>query len=282
MACLRCLAVFLATLVLFCLAPAVGAEDLVAVPPLAARVTDLTQTLSADQRQRLEGELRQFEAQRGSQIAVLILPSTRPETIEQFGIRLAEAWKLGRKGIDDAVIVIVAKNDRRVRLEVGSGLEGAVNDATAKRIISKVMTPRFKAGDYYGGLEAGLAGIRAVVAAEPLPPAAGSPAASRTSSDLEGPLVIGLIAAALVGSVLRMHLGDLPGASVTAAGTGIAAWLITASLASAVVAAVAGFFLALFGLNLAWGFLSGRGGGFGGGFRGGGGSFGGGGASGDW
>jgi uncharacterized protein len=260
------------------------AADVIAIPPLQARVTDLTATLSAEQRNALEATLENFERERGSQVGIVLLPSTQPEAIEQFGIRLAEAWKLGRKGTDDGVIVIVAKNDRRVRLEVGYGLEGALNDATAKRIISETMTPRFKSGDYYGGLQAGVAAILGVVSGEALPPPRGS-SLETSLAGRQDVLVIALIAVVLIGSFLRMILGNLLGASITAAGAGVVAWLLSASLMAVLIAAGAGFLLSLFGLNIAWGILMSRGGGRGGGgggFGGGGGGFGGGGASGEW
>jgi uncharacterized protein len=263
------------------------AADLVAIPPLQARVTDLTATLSAEQRGALEATLESFERERGSQVGIVMLQSTQPEAIEQFGIRLAEAWKLGRKGTDDGVIVIVAKNDRRVRLEVGYGLEGALNDATAKRIISETITPRFKSGDYYGGLQAGVAAILGVISGEALPPAPHDSSPSHAVAGNENLLMFGLIAVVLIGSALRALLGNLIGASLTGAAAGMAVWLISSSLLVALLAAGAGVILSMFGLNLAWGILMSRGGGGfggrgGGGFGGGGGGFGGGGASGRW
>ncbi len=122
----------------------------VAVPPLAGRVTDQTATLTTEQMAGLEQTLRAFEAKKGSQLALLIVPSTQPETIEQYALRVAEQWKLGRKKVDDGAILVVAKIDRALRIEVGYGLEGALNDATSKRIISEIITPRFKQGDFYG------------------------------------------------------------------------------------------------------------------------------------
>jgi uncharacterized protein len=258
------------------------AADVIAMPPLQGRVTDLTATLSAEQRGDLEATLEKFERERGSQVSILLLPSTQPEAIEQFGIRLAEAWKIGRKGIDDGVIVIVAKDDRRIRLEVGYGLEGALNDATAKRIISETMTPRFKNGDYFGGLQTGVTAILAVISGEALPPARGG-ATLTALAGRQDVLVIALVAVVLIGSFLRMILGNLLGASITAAGAGAVAWFLSASLVAVLIAAGAGFLLSLFGLNIAWGILMSRGGrGSGGGFGGGGGGFGGGGASGRW
>src|ERR1700679_738621 len=141
----------------------------VAIPPLAARVTDLTGTLSGAAVARIEAKLKDFEAKKGSQIAVLIVPSTQPEEIEQYGIRVEDAWKLGRKGVDDGAYLIVAKNDRRVRIEVGYGLEGALPDAIASRIIAETITPHSKLGDYDGGVEAGVDQIISVVNGEPLP-----------------------------------------------------------------------------------------------------------------
>jgi uncharacterized protein len=134
------------------LAGLVSVRAEVAVPPLKARVTDLTGTLTGSQIQTLDARLRDFERDKGSQIAVLMLPSTEPETIEQYSIRVAEAWKIGRTRVDDGVILVVAKNDRKLRVEVGRGLEGAIPDAVAKRVIAEVITPHFKANDFYGGI----------------------------------------------------------------------------------------------------------------------------------
>ncbi|QDX82904.1 hypothetical protein B9N43_08745 [Denitratisoma sp. DHT3] len=272
-----------------------GAEaGLQPLPPLQARVTDLTGTLAAEQKASLEAALAAIEQAKGAQVGILLLPSTRPEAIEQFGIRLAEAWKLGRKGIDDGVILIVAKDDRRVRLEVGYGLEGALNDATAKRIVSETIVPRFKADDYYGGLAAGVAAVGAVIDGEALPPPAGGAAGGDGGGDMgglgdigEGTFLFLLAAAALGGALLRTLLGNLVGSSLVAAGGGVVGWLLSASVMGALIGAGVGLFLALFGLNIALGALTGGGGrggigGGGGGFSGGGGGFGGGGASGSW
>src|SRR5574340_907947 len=124
----------------------------VAVPPLKSRVTDLTGTLSANEAVQLEQKLAAFEEKKGSQIAVLIVPTTQPETIEQYAIRVAEAWKLGRKGVDDGVLLLIAKNDRTLRIEVGYGLEGVLPDAIAKRIIDELIVPAFRQGDFAAGL----------------------------------------------------------------------------------------------------------------------------------
>src|SRR5277367_3084243 len=140
----------------------------VEVPALSARVIDLTGTLSGGAVSRMETELANFEAKKGSQLAVLIVPTTQPEEIEQFGIRVADAWKLGRKGVDDGAILIIAKDDRRVRIEVGQGLEGALPDAIANRIVAETITPHFKQNDFDGGVEAGVNQIISVVNGEPL------------------------------------------------------------------------------------------------------------------
>ncbi|MFN4148221.1 MAG: TPM domain-containing protein [Rhodocyclaceae bacterium] len=260
---------------------ALAAEGLVPIPPLAARVTDLTGTLVADQRATLESRLAELEREKGAQIAVLLLATTRPETIEQFGIRLAEAWKIGRKGIDDGVIVIVAKEDRAVRIEVGYGLEGAIPDAVAKRIIEDEIVPRFRAGDFYGGLSGAVETLARIIGGEALP----SPAGERAGGilpDGEGTVFL-LFIMALLARFIRALFG-LVGALAVAGFAGVLAWLVFGSLPTAVVVAVFVLFM-----SFARGGRSGwsSGGGFGGasgggGFGGGGGGFGGGGASGRW
>src|SRR5882757_8782236 len=141
----------------------------VAVPPLTGRVVDQTATLSGGEIASLDQTLKDFETRKGSQIAVLIVPTTQPETIEQFSLRVAEAWKIGRKKIDDGAILVVAKSDRKLRIEVGYGLEGALNDATTKRIMDEIITPKFRSGDFAGGISAGVARIVAVIEGEKLP-----------------------------------------------------------------------------------------------------------------
>jgi uncharacterized protein len=159
---------FLAFLLIAGFAPRVPAQ--VALPKFEALVTDLTGTLTAQQQASLDEKLTQFQARKGAQIAVLMLPSTAPEDIAQFGIRLADAWKVGRKGTDDGLILIVAKDDRAMRFEVGRGLEGAMPDVTAGRIISDTMAPLFRQGDFYGGINAGLDQAMRVIDGEALPP----------------------------------------------------------------------------------------------------------------
>src|SRR5580704_5845370 len=152
---------------LLCWAFAASAD--VAVPPLSGRVVDQTGTLSSSDISSLTQTLKAFEARKGSQIAVLIVPTTQPEEIEQYSIRVAEAWKIGRKKIDDGAILLVAKNDRKLRIEVGYGLEGALTDVTSKRIIDEIITPKFRSGDFAGGISDGVDRIISVVDGEPLP-----------------------------------------------------------------------------------------------------------------
>ena len=267
----------------------------VAIPPLTARVTDLTATLSAEQKASLDQRLADLEARQGAQVVVLLLPTTGSETIEQFGIRLFDAWKVGRKGIDDGVLLIVAKDDRRLRIEVGYGLEGALNDATAKRIVAETMTPLFKAGDIPGGVSAGVDAILKVVAGEALPePAVRDDALTRGGgqwnlTDLPEAVVFGLLFALVVGGTVLRHLfGNLLGSAVAGGVAGGLGWLVVGGVLGIVGGALLGIFLAVFGLDIllsglfSGGSRGGSGGGSGGGFSGGGGSGGGGGASGSW
>jgi uncharacterized protein len=252
----------------------------VAVPPLTGRVVDLTATLAKEQRAALEQTLRAFEARKGSQLAVLIVPSTAPEAIEQYSLRVAEQWKIGRNKVDDGAILVVAKDDRALRIEVGYGLEGALNDATAKRIISEVIVPRFREGDYFGGISAGLERMIRVIDGEPLP----EPAKARASGGLGEVLPVLLILAVVVGSALRAMLGRFLGAAVTGGAVAALAWTLAGAMAIALVAGVLAFLFTLLGGGAGRRYYGGLPGGVfgGGGFRGGGGSFGGGGASGRW
>nr|WP_027211334.1 YgcG family protein [Burkholderia sp. WSM2232] len=265
-----------------------GAAADALVPDLTARVTDETGTLTAEQRADLEQRLKAFEAQKGSQISVLIVPTTQPETIEQYSMRVVEQWKLGRKNVDDGVLLIVAKNDRSLRIEVGYGLEGALNDATSNRIVNETIVPRFRQGDFYGGITAGVDSIMRVVSGEPLP----APRQRRDEHRGVGQLLPVLFVLTVVaGGVLRSILGRLPGAVVTGGAIGVLAWMLSgAILVAAVAGAVALVFTLLgsgMGAHAGGRFIGGRSGGSGGGsnrdiFRGGGGGFGGGGASGRW
>jgi uncharacterized protein len=267
----------------------------IAVPPLKSSVTDLTNTLDAGQREALQAKLAAFEAKKGSQIAVLIVPSTQPETIEEYGIRVGDTWKIGRKGVDDGVILIVAKNDRRLRLEVGYGLEGALPDAIAKRIVTDVITPYFKQGDFAGGINAGVDATIKVIDGEPLPAPKAQRATGKQGSqgfDFESLLVMGFIGVFVVGGILRSMFGRFAGSGVVAAVLGFIAWMLAGTLVVAVIVAIVAFILGLFAGSGIGGGGGGRGGGWssggggfssgGGGFSGGGGSFGGGGSSGSW
>ena len=262
-----------------------GAMAQVAVPPLVGHVTDQTGTLSAAQQAALEQTLSAFEARKGSQLAVLLVPTTAPEEIEQYALRVAEQWKLGRAKVDDGAILVVAKNDRTLRLEVGYGLEGALSDITSKRIVSDTIAPRFKQGDYNGGIDAGVAQIIRVIDGEPLPPPQRAVASPFDQVRHLAPFL--MVAALVVGGVLRSALGKLPGSLLTGALVGGVAWLLIGAALWAALAGLAAMVVTLLGggaVLRGMGGLSGGGrGGFGGGgFRGGGGGFGGGGASGRW
>jgi uncharacterized protein len=270
----------------------------VAVPPLKARVTDLTGTLSSEQSSALEQTLAEFEKRKGAQIAVLMLPSTRPEEIEPFAVRVQEAWKLGRKGVDDGVLLVVAKDDRRLKIETGYGLEGVLPDAIAKRIIDQDIAPRFKQGDFYGGIRAGTDRMMRVIEGEALPPpAAGRAGESAQLSQHMDWIIPALILVMVVGGVLRSIFGRFIGSGLIGAVAGGLAWFIVGSLVIALLVALAAFVFQLAGGSgmrsgrRGWGggfggggwSSGGGGGGFGGGgFGGGGGSSGGGGASGSW
>lgn len=285
-----------------------------AVPVLSRPVTDLTATLDAAQTARLEESLRAFEQRKGSQIAVLIVKTTQPEAIEQYAIRLAEQWKIGRKKVDDGAILIVAKDDRALRIEVGYGLEGALNDATSKRIIEERITPRFREGDFYGGIAAGLESMMKVIDGEPLPPPAtragqagraGQSGQFGFSGGIGQMLPVALVGAVVLGGVLRAILGRFAGAAVTGGVIGVGAFLMAGVLAAALAGGIAFLFTLLSGGRSGLGGMAGRrghgawiggglgglggglgggfgGGGGGGGWGGGGGGFGGGGASGRW
>ncbi|KRQ15514.1 TPM domain-containing protein [Bradyrhizobium manausense] len=270
----------------------------VAVPQLTGRVVDRTGTLSSSDIAALSQKLRDFETRKGSQIAVLIVPTTDPETIEQFSIRVAEAWKIGRKKVDDGAILVVAKNDRHLRIEVGYGLEGALTDVTSRRIIDEVITPKFREGDFAGGISAGVDRMMRVVDGEPLP----APSRSVNFANLDdiGPLApFALFASLIVGGILRSLLGRLLGSVATGGVIGLLALLILGSGALALLAGIIAFVLSfiadLFPASTgpsrggSWssgsssgGWSSGSSSSDSGSFSGGGGSFGGGGASGSW
>ncbi|WP_296946962.1 YgcG family protein [uncultured Massilia sp.] len=252
------------------------------VPALQARVTDQAGMLTPDQRQRLEGVLADYEAQTGSQIAVLLVRSTEPEAIEQYGIRVADAWKLGRKGVDDGVLLLVARDNpkalRRLRIEAGRGVQGVLTDAQSKRILQDTIAPHFRQDDWYGGLVAGVGAIATLLNQEKFPAPKAQPAAQ--DDEVTGPGVITsifliFVAIAIVRSLFRRrpHLAQ-PGAGGTHGWDGATTGFILGSILS--------------NMNNdrqrggGFGGFGGGGSSHGGGFSGGGGSFDGGGASGDW
>jgi uncharacterized protein len=269
----------------------------VAVPPLTGRVVDQTGTLSSGDIAALSQKLKDFEARKGSQIAVLIVPTTAPEEIEQYSIRVAEAWKIGRKKVDDGAILLVAKNDRKLRIEVGYGLEGALTDVTSQRIIDEIITPKFRSGDFAGGISAGVDRIIGVIDGEPLP----APKRQQdygSSSDLEGLFPFAIFGIFIVGGILRSIFGRLVGSVATGGVAGVLVWLFVGSILVSGIVGIIAFIFTMLGLSFASNGHGGTwsGGGYSGGsysgssssssdsgsFSGGGGSFGGGGASGSW
>ncbi len=258
----------------------------VAVPPLTGHVIDQTSTLTSQQKAALEQTLTAFEARKGSQLAVLMVASSAPEEIEQYALRVAEQWKLGRKKVDDGAILVVAKNDRAMRIEVGYGLEGALSDLTSKRIISETILPRFKTQDFYGGITAGVEQVIRVVDGEPLPVPNGL--TSQGIGDVQQYAPVLFILALVVGGVLRAKLGKVPGSLVTGGVVAVIAWFVIGAVSMALLAGVFALFVTLMGGGMHGRGLGGyyggggRGGGMGGGFSGSGGGFGGGGASGRW
>jgi uncharacterized protein len=276
----------------------------VAVPPLTGRVVDLTGTLGSGDIAALTQTLKNLEMRKGSQVAVLIVPTTEPETIEQYSIRVADAWKIGRKKIDDGALMVIAKNDRHLRIEVGYGLEGALTDVTTKRIIDEVITPKFKAGDFAGGITAGVDRIIRVIDGETLPapePPHWQSQRSFDPTELFNPFLI--IPVLLFGGVMRSMLGRLLGSAAAGGLVTLIGWYLFGSLLAAVLAGVIASIFVMFSDSITSPQPVGRrgggggwsGGGYGGsfsgssggssdsgGFSGGGGGFGGGGASGSW
>ncbi|MBS0380293.1 MAG: YgcG family protein [Proteobacteria bacterium] len=295
----------LALLGLLGLGTGAAAQDLQPIPKLAARVTDLTGTLTAEQQTALEQKLAAFEAAKGSQIAVLIVSTTAPEDIQQYSFRVADNWKLGRKTVDgkrvdDGALLAIAKDDRHLFIQVGYGLEGVLTDAMCNRIYSETLKPAFREGNYYGGIDSALDQMIKLIDGEPLPP----PERGWQERHGSGPALFPeLLFAVLIGSVvLRGIFGRTLGSAFTGAGAGLLVYLAGYALAFAGIAAVGAFLITLLmgfagngsgwssgtrgGFGGGWGGLGGGGfggGGFGGGgFSGGGGGFGGGGAGGSW
>ena len=285
---------------------AVAAEgDFSAIPELRAHVTDTTATLSSSERQALEQKLAAWEAQRGGQFAVLIIPTTKPESIEEYSQRVTDTWKLGRKGVDDGILLLVAKNDKKLRLQVGKGFEGSLTDVTSKRIIEEVIVPPFRKGDFAGGINAGVDKVFSVVAGEKLPPPRSSSSSSSSVShgwpisDWLGYLIfagLGLFWA--FGSFQSRLFGRIGGSLVGGTIAGAIGWFVTSLAIVAVGVGILVFLFLLFALAsrglggggyLPGGFGHYGGGGWSGGggggsswSGGGGGDFGGGGASGSW
>lgn len=270
-----------------------GADAQTAIPPLTGHVIDQTGTFSKEQSAALEQTLTAFEARKGSQLAVLVVLSSAPEEIEPFALRVAEKWKLGRKKIDDGAILVVAINDRAVRIEVGYGLEGPLNDATSKRIISETILPRFKQQDFYGGVSAGVDQIIRVVDGESLPKPGRDSATNFGGAGQYIPVLFILVIA--IGGILRASLGKVVGPLLTGGAVAVIAWFLLGALSTALIAGVVAVVVTMLSGGMGGfyggmgGFYGGMGGrgmggghGMGGGFSGGGGGFGGGGASGRW
>jgi uncharacterized protein len=267
-----------------------------AVPKLARHVTDLTGTLTTAQVDQLDAQLTALEQAKGAQLVVLMVGSTDGQPIEEYSLAVAEANKIGRKGTDDGVLLLIAKNDRAVRIEVGYGLEGAIPDAANARIIREYITPKFRTGDYFGGISDAVGALTQLIEGEPLPaPVRGAPR-EQHGPGLQGVFVIALFAGIFLRGVLgRAHA--LVRAPVGGAIIGGLLWLLVSAGAGVLGAVMGGVFMLLpggagrsmggggwggFG-GFGGGGFGGGGGGFGGGgFSGGGGSFGGGGASGSW
>ena len=278
------------------------AQDVLPVPELTARVIDQTGTLDAIQRKGLEDKLAAFEQKKGSQMVFLLVPTTQPEDIASYANRVANAWKIGRKEVGDGILLVVAKDDRRIRIEVAKTLEGAVPDLAARRIIEEV-TPRFRQGDYAGGLQLAADQLIARVTGEVLPaPQQREQRQGGEGFDWFDLAIFMFFAVPIVGAVLRGMLGHKLGALATGGAAGGIALLVTSSIVVAVAAGIVALLFAIVtglgggrrggwgtpvGLPGGWSGGGGHGGwgggGGGGGFSsGGGGDFGGGGASGDW
>lgn len=217
------------------------AVELMYIPLLSARVVDITATLRAEDQAQLESRLWAFEKRnKGSQIAVLIVPTTKPETIEHYSRRVAEQWKAGRENIDDGAILVVAKNDQAARIEVGDGLEGALNEIVSKRIISEIILPRFQQGDFFAGISQGVERMMRAMEGELLPQA--SAAAPTTFKQW---LLFSIALTFILGGCLRAIIGRLGGAIVTASVVGLIVWFLVGTALTAVLAAMASFVLAL-------------------------------------
>lgn len=269
------------------------------VPKLTAHVIDQTGTLTPAQRDSLDAKLAELDRTHGSQVVVLMVPSTGDESIFDFATRVTDEWKLGRKGVDDGVLLVLAKAQHKIRIHTGRGVQGTLTDALSNRIINEIIAPRLRAGDFAGGLDAGVDAIIQAIEGENLPLAQARRPAAKVSGDSFFYLAVFLVP--ILGLALRAVFGRLFGAGVTGGITGLVAWFLFGSVALVVAAAGAAFFFTLlsgagFGRGMrggpGWGGGLGGGGfgggfggggfGGGGGFSGGGGSFDGGGSSGSW
>ena len=307
------------TLIAIVFAVAIGtgawAQSVLPVPALTARVIDQTGTLDAAQKKALEAKLASLEKTKGSQVVVLMVPTTAPEDIASYTQRVGDTWKIGRKGVGDGLLLVVAKDDRKMRIAPAKTLEGAVPDVLAARIIDETMKPLFRAGDFAGGIGGAVDQITGLINGEALPPpqwensSSGNGEASGNTNNASDTgmgwqdLAIFLFFAVFIGgAIVRSVLGNKLGAVVMGGGAGIAAFVVTSSIVIAAVAGVLALVVTLFGAATGamlpnttrrggGGWSSGGGGGWGGGSSrgggggfssGGGGNFGGGGASGDW
>lgn len=293
---------WLSALVLGLLAWAAGAQGVLPVPALSGHVIDQTASLSSAQQQALESKLAGFESSNGSQVVVLLVATTQPEDIASYANRVGNAWKIGRKGVGDGLLLIVAKNDRKLRIEVAKSLEGAIPDLAAKQIIDSALTPHFKQGDYAGGIDAGVDQILALIKGEALPaPSARDTGGGSGAGDMfqwQNLLVFLFFGVMLGGRIARGLFGNKLGAVLTGGIVGVVVNLATASMVIGVVAALVAMVFTLvsslarpgrgggtFGGGSGgggWSSGAGSSGGGGGFSSGGGGDFGGGGASGDW
>jgi uncharacterized protein len=288
---------FIVLLLLLLACALAQAQQLAPVPTLDSPVIDTTGTLDAATKQALEAQALALQQRKGSQLQVLMVPTVQPEDIAQYAVRAFEQWKLGRKGVDDGVLLVVAKDDHRVRIEVGYGLEGAIPDATSERVIQEYLVPKFRADDYAGGITDATAVLVKLIDGEPLP----APMAdNRGKPDRGGDFIFALFAAFIVAQVVRGIFSRAPTMLRGLVGAGAAggvAWLISSLLLVGGIGALIGFFFGLasapsgrYARDRGWGGFGGGGGGWGGGgfggggggWSGGGGMSGGGGASGSW
>ncbi len=289
-------------LVALLLQSGVFAQDVQKIPTLTGHVVDTTGLLDANQQAALEAKLDALEKAKGSQVVVLIVPTVQPEDISSYANRVGNAWKIGRKNVGDGVLFVIAFKDRQMRIEVAKTLEGAIPDLAAKQIITNAVTPRFKAGDYAGGISAGVDQLSARIKGEALPEVGA--AGTTGNSGLPGGFdwmdlaVFLFFAVPIGGAIAKSIFGQKLGSLITGGAVGTLAFMFTASLIIAGLAGVVALLFALFsglsgGSNGRGGGLGrgGYGGGFGGGgfsgggggfSSGGGGDFGGGGASGSW